>query len=478
MDADEKLKGVAEDLGQADFAAVRVSLGAPVKTIWKLYLGTYYGADYTPTSLLCGSQPFEILRCAIRPKSRRIWYNVSNVIIGHGEFTPTKIKSWVAMHMVGASKKSIDTVGIRNADAMFSLDSADRRSLSEQLAQNIASAVASGALLPGDRLPSLKKMAALCGTSIRVPIDAVVKLGARGIVKGRPRHGIEILSKGRKVYCGNVVLIRQGEHTAYYREALYHAVSMNLNIAGWSTEYVTVPSSARSDARRFLHLQDALARNPAFALGVYCSDDVLEKVSESGVPFAVLTSMNKTVPKSVGRVSFCTARALVDLALECRKKGISRVLLVKTKEDNFRFADIFASQGIETELLQIGPDVPTKSGEIVGSLASASASAIFARLSKPGSLRPDLIYLADDGFAEGCLWQLTVMGLKVPEDIRVVTFANKGNVPYFIKPLARIEEDLVSDAHMLSRAIIRFLKTRVFKMVVLSSSRFVSGSTF
>ena len=151
---------------------------------------------------------------------------------------------------------------------------------------------------------------------------------------------------------------------------------------------------------------------------------------------------------------------------------------MKTKEDNFRFADIFASQGIETEVLQIGPDVPTKSGEIVGSLASASASAIFARLSKPGSLRPDLIYLADDGFAEGCLWQLTVMGLKVPEDIRVVTFANKGNVPYFIKPLARIEEDLVSDAHMLSRAIIRFLKTRVFKMVVLSSSRFVSGSTF
>lgn len=49
MDADEKLKGVAAEFGQADFAAVRVSLGTPVKTVRKLYLCSCHGVNYTST---------------------------------------------------------------------------------------------------------------------------------------------------------------------------------------------------------------------------------------------------------------------------------------------------------------------------------------------------------------------------------------------------------------------------------------------
>ena len=53
MDADVKFKGVATDFGQADLAAVGVSLGASVKAVRKLYLCSCHGVNYTSLAFWC-----------------------------------------------------------------------------------------------------------------------------------------------------------------------------------------------------------------------------------------------------------------------------------------------------------------------------------------------------------------------------------------------------------------------------------------
>lgn len=50
MYADVEFKSVAAYLGQADFAVVRKSLGASVKAVGKLYLGSCHGVNYTSSS--------------------------------------------------------------------------------------------------------------------------------------------------------------------------------------------------------------------------------------------------------------------------------------------------------------------------------------------------------------------------------------------------------------------------------------------
>lgn len=74
MDADVKFKGVATDFGQADLAAVGVSLGASVKAVRKLYLCSYHGVNYTSSAFWCQwghVRVFVTRRCFVRIAYKR-----------------------------------------------------------------------------------------------------------------------------------------------------------------------------------------------------------------------------------------------------------------------------------------------------------------------------------------------------------------------------------------------------------------------
>lgn len=373
-------------------------------------------------------------------------------------------------------KRVAGCAGSDETGRVFNLDPADRRSLTDQLVDNVSRAVALGVYKPGDRLPGLRKMAALCGTSLRVPVDAVAKLTEMGIVRGRPRSGIEILAKGRKVYRGHVVLIQEGEYVTYYREALFHSLAIELTKLGWFSEYVTIPRKGRNAERDYRHLEDALARKPSLVFSLYSSDDLVSVIARSGAPFAVLTSMNRTVEGSIGTVSFCTSRALSDFALACRAKKLRSMLLVASPEDDFRFVDIFSRNGVKTERLNVAG--VTHGAGMLDEYRRAAGRLLAERLSDASLPRPDIVYFADDHFTESGLWTISLLGLRIPEDIRVVTFANRGNMPVYGKSLACVVEDLSADARVLAHAMARYMKTGTFKTILLSSAQFVSGETF
>ncbi|MBR3925105.1 MAG: hypothetical protein IKJ45_18455, partial [Kiritimatiellae bacterium] len=74
MDADIKFKGVATDFCQADLAAVGVSLGASVKDVWKLYLCSCHGVNYTSSAFWCQwgrVRVFVTLWCFVRRAYKR-----------------------------------------------------------------------------------------------------------------------------------------------------------------------------------------------------------------------------------------------------------------------------------------------------------------------------------------------------------------------------------------------------------------------
>ena len=87
------------------------------------------------------------------------------------------------------------------------LDFASCKTLASQLADNICRAIARGDFKTGDKLPSIAKMAKMCGTSVRVPREAIRLLEDEGVVKGRPRSGIVVLGKKRFVWRGSVLFV-------------------------------------------------------------------------------------------------------------------------------------------------------------------------------------------------------------------------------------------------------------------------------
>ena len=73
--------------------------------------------------------------------------------------------------------------------------------------------------------------------------------------------------------------------------------------------------------------------------------------------------------------------------------------------------------------------------------------------------RPDPVCFADDYFARGGLWALERLGLRAPEDVKVVSLSNYGNAPFYPRPLTRFENNHFDYAAKTVRAILRYIKT-------------------
>ena len=102
-------------------------------------------------------------------------------------------------------------------------------------------------------------------------------------------------------------------------------------------------------------------------------------------------------------------------------------------------------------------------------------------LSKNGPLgkaKPDLLFLADDYVASGALTAMLARGVRVPEDVRVVSFANAGLGPVYVKPVSRLMIDPREVAVLFARAVTDFVEKGVFPPVLSLPLRYVAGETF
>ena len=57
-----------------------------------------------------------------------------------------------------------------------------------------------------------------------------------------------------------------------------------------------------------------------------------------------------------------------------------------------------------------------------------------------------MIVFLDDYVAQGALLAFSVAGIRIPDDVQVITLANKGLGPVWIKPVTRFEVDAAAEA--------------------------------
>ena len=133
------------------------------------------------------------------------------------------------------------------------------------------------------------------------------------------------------------------------------------------------------------------------------------------------------------------------------------------------------ADGIEVEDMCIVPEMSDLRSE---SFSNLTYEVISRRLGERGAARPDLICFTDDYFARGGLWALERLGMRAPEDVKVVSLCNYGNAPFYPKPLTRFEFNHFDFAAKTVRAIMRYLKTGILPGNVLCNIRYVRGETF
>lgn len=379
--------------------------------------------------------------------------------------------------MNGKSPKPRPPVRAPKPDgATYALDPAASETLTEQLTENLRRAIANGVCKPGDKLPGVRRMAALCGTSVQVPIDAVKALAEEGLVRPRPRVGCIVLGRSRKLWHGRVLMVHVGAHSNYGQNVFCAELASRLNAANWRVSHFHVPrrmdgygnlaSFAKMTAEKF-----DLVLLPAY------DPPVVEIVGRSGHPYMLLTAQvgERRGQGCIGSMAWTDSLAIADFAAHCRAAGVRRILDVRP--NSCRTPDFHAlRQGkLEIEEIRLEGEMSELQAETLCQLAY---DAVLTRLSGECAPRPDLICFTDDYIARGGLWALERLGLRAPEDVKVVSLCNYGHAPFYPRPLTRFEHNHFDYAAKTARAILRYLRTGKPPGTVFCDIRYARGETF
>ena len=74
--------------------------------------------------------------------------------------------------------------------------------------------------------------------------------------------------------------------------------------------------------------------------------------------------------------------------------------------------------------------------------------------------QPELIYFSDDYVCAGALAAFAAANVRVPDDVRVVTWSNLGNGPFYATELTRGEMDPQGDADKVATAVLARIEGR------------------
>ena len=344
-------------------------------------------------------------------------------------------------------------------ESVYDLDPAGGDTLTMQLAGNLRQAMANGTIKKGDVLPGVRRMARLCGTSVRVPVNAVKILSEEGLIKPRPRIGCVVLGPNRRVWHGSILVLHVGSHANYSQNAFANELSINFESANWRVEHVFVPRREGTGSYDVGMLKKRLMEHTDLVILPAFDPPVVRLVRESGYPYVLMhAEPGETGETCVGTLlDGGDMQAFSDFTGHCRARGV-RLIVEVMFDEQLGFQGLLKRSlpGVAVEQIVVRP---ARSRLRVESFAKCAYEALLARLTDARAPKPDLLFFHDDFLARGGFWALNATGLRVPDDIGVVTTSNYGNAPFHPVPLTRIESNQYDDASRVARSVLRFLRT-------------------
>jgi DNA-binding LacI/PurR family transcriptional regulator len=226
-----------------------------------------------------------------------------------------------------------------------------------------------------------------------------------------------------------------------------------------------------------LQLEEFLKERWDLVIEILARPGASRLISASGLPFVsirdgVRPRLLRPIGNCVGVVNTKTGMAIHDFASACLRRGVRSVLQVMALPNPYDVTDMLAVSEIRVTTLRVeNPGMP----EAVAMGGFSAVRDFFA--AHPRNL-PDLVLFTDDYAAQGGLIAMKSLGLRIPEDVAVVSHYNKGHGPIWEKPLTRLEMDPVAHGAALTRAFAAYLRGEPFPENFVLGSVWREGETF
>jgi DNA-binding LacI/PurR family transcriptional regulator len=334
----------------------------------------------------------------------------------------------------------------------FKIRREDGASLTDQFASGLRYAIHSGSLRSGDTLPTLTEMAAQTGVSAIVVRHAVKSLANEGLLHVRHGCGITVNGLGGQGWRASVLGLNWSAPTMYYQSVRSGVVAKRLH-AG-NVLFNAAHISYEDANENFPKIKADLAHPVSLVVLQGMSKDVDELLVGKGIPFIHFTS-SRPSPRAVRTILLRHALVLPAVSDHCLACGVREVMSVGLPNDarNKEFAKLFNDTGMHCRTLTVKQIVGVENPECV----ERGAFNDMETWLKGERRLPDLIWFSDDFVARGALMAMTSRGVRVPEDVQVITWANRGFVPAFTKPLTRVEMDPVRDGEVIAACVLEQL---------------------
>ena len=347
---------------------------------------------------------------------------------------------------------------LSKSDLPFRVERSAAGSLSKQMTDGLREAIVSGRYKPGDVLPTILEWSNLLDVSIRVPEAAVAALAKEGLITVQKRIGCVVNPRRQNVWNGRVlVVVPDGDHV-YYHNVLVGRIRARVCDAGYMFSQVTVvrKENGHYDFKQLAH---ELKSRPDFTLLVENRPEIERLLSKSGVAFGVFGKDRCALAGCVANFYRNNDAAVPEIVAHCEKAGVKRILQV-TKETGGYFDAVPQLRKFGFDVAEWLTPVVFECGRAEGTERGAFA-AFRGRFAKEGrKWLPDLFVFTDDFVAAGALIAMLMEGVRIPEDVKVISLANKGIGPVYPVSLTRVENDPMRHGEMLAEAVARFLAGR------------------
>ena len=353
----------------------------------------------------------------------------------------------------------------------FSVVRSSRRTLVEQTVDGLKQCILSGVYKAGDVLPTTRELAGKLGVSRIVTLAAVRELTEAGLVNPRPGVGSVVLGGKGKLWKGRVLLVTRGRGSEYYANVFAAELRDSLIREGWLLTTVGV----KKDGTDSFEFESQLTHPVDLAIVLFDNAAAERILSKSGVPFVSIGNGRKKGLKGlVGTIRYCSGTAAEEFAALCARQGVRHVEQIGIDKGCEEVLSALRAHIRDVGVSRVLVDVPRWCPAAV---AAASRDWMRARLEKSKCRMPDAFFFADDFICEGALAAFAAVGVRVPEDVCVCTWANGGNEPVAARELTRLETTPVEDAKRVAAKALAFLRTREKLDDFDLGARFVPGET-
>ena len=347
--------------------------------------------------------------------------------------------------------------------------------LADQLVERLKAEIVRNRYRPGEVLAGIREIAESAKVSEKVVRAAMRRLADEGWIVPRRHVGPVIAERGADGARWRVLYFTHNPYYCYYNERFVATLRMQLLREKGG---VLLAAVNRCDGvNGYIQLEAALKERWDLILEGPTVVKSRRMIEASGWPFATIDDSIYTMPPSaaancVGRIAVSIGAAASDFVRECARRNIRSVVQLQCDKGAFDVTDRLRIMDVDvrTECTPIGI-----SPDEVAHDAYAIVDGWFGRR---GFRLPDVVLFTDDYVAQGGLLALLRHGVRIPEDVSVVSFANKGHLPIWDQDLARIELDPVANGIAAAQAVQTFLHSGQFPSGLSLGSVWIPGKTF